>query len=439
MKKKAQQRRKHVQPKRGSRGGRKAAVILGLVLSLSLTGVILAQFKAARVMTGTNAMLAAPVSPTPPNLSASSPSKEYIYAGGKLIATEEPTPTPKPTPAPPAGGQTEEVVWANYIGATPSGNDLTKAATTGWGNSGAVSTKALASGDGFVEFTAAETGTSRMCGLSDGDSTQSYQDIKFAFQLHGSGNVNIYESGTQRTNASGNTVFATYVAGDTFRVSVQGTSVKYYKNGNLLYTSLVAPAYPLLVDTALYTNNATISDAYIAGNLVRVLPDLTPVKEVTWTNVSANVIASGNNLTKDGTAGWNGGASSTQSLASGNGFVEFTTNEANTHKMCGLNVGDASQSYTDLNYAIYPRADGSIYIYESGNARTNASGSQSFGNYVAGDRFRVAVEGTFVRYYQNGTLLYQSGITPTYPLVVDTSIYTDGATIKDVIVAGFAP
>lgn len=437
MKKKVPQRRKHIQPKRASRGGRKAAVIFGLVLSLGLTGIILAQFKAARVATGVNAVLAAPAPPTPTPLSPASPSKEYIYAGGKLIATEEPTAAPAPTPTPPAGGQTEEVVWTNSIGATPSGNDLTKIATTGWGNSGAVSTKALASGDGFVEFTAAESGTSRMCGLSDGDSTQSYQDIKYAFQLHSSGNVNIYESGTQRS-VNGSTVVTTYVPGDRLRVSVEGGAVKYYKNGALLYTSAVAPTYPLLVDTALYTTNATVSDAYIAGTLTRVLPDRTPVLEVNWTN-AVGVSAAGNNLTKTTTtAGWNSGASSTQSLASGDGFVEFTTNEANLHKMCGLNVGDASQSYTDINFAIYPRADGSIYIYESGNPRSQ-NGSQVFGTYAAGDRFRVAVEGGVVKYYQNGTLLYQSGVTPTYPLLVDTSLYTSGATIKDVIVAGFAP
>ena len=42
--------------------------------------------------------------------------------------------------------------------------------------------------------------------------------------------------------------------------------VKYRKNGTLLYTSTVTPSYPLLVDTALYSNGSTIS-VVISGNL----------------------------------------------------------------------------------------------------------------------------------------------------------------------------
>jgi peptide/nickel transport system permease protein len=50
---------------------------------------------------------------------------------------------------------------------TVSGNDLTKTAALGWGNSGASSTRAIASGDGYVEFVASETTSGRMVGLSN--------------------------------------------------------------------------------------------------------------------------------------------------------------------------------------------------------------------------------------------------------------------------------
>ena len=48
-------------------------------------------------------------------------------------------------------------------------------------------------------------------------------------------------------------MFGTYQAGDRFRVAVEGGVVKYRRNGVLFYTSAGAPAYPLLVDTALYS------------------------------------------------------------------------------------------------------------------------------------------------------------------------------------------
>jgi hypothetical protein len=60
----------------------------------------------------------------------------------------------------------------------------------------------------------------------------------------------VYEAGALRGT------FGTYTTGDVLRVAVEGGVVKYRKNGTLLYTSTVAPTYPLLVDTSLYTRMA---------------------------------------------------------------------------------------------------------------------------------------------------------------------------------------
>src|SRR2546430_12946219 len=66
------------------------AVVMILVLILITTGGILAQrpmslVTATRYKSTTQPTVAAPVSLTP-----TTPSKEYIYAGGKLLATEQP-------------------------------------------------------------------------------------------------------------------------------------------------------------------------------------------------------------------------------------------------------------------------------------------------------------------------------------------------------------
>jgi hypothetical protein len=57
--------------------------------------------------------------------------------------------------------------------------------------------------------------------------------------------------------------------------------------------------------------------------------------------------------------------------------------------------------------------------------------------YASGDRFHVEVVGGVVRYRQNGVLVHTSSRTPVYPLLVDTSLYTPGATVTDAKVAGF--
>jgi hypothetical protein len=140
-----------------------------------------------------------------------------------------------------------------------SGSTLTKTAGGGWGNAGAISTKSLASGDGGVEFFVTETNTYRMLGLSNGDSNYSYEDIDFALYLQENATVQVYEKGVRRGT------FGTYAVGDRLQVAVASGVVTYHRNGTLLYTSSQAPTYPLLVDTALFTTNATLQDAGLAG------------------------------------------------------------------------------------------------------------------------------------------------------------------------------
>jgi hypothetical protein len=231
------------------RRDRKPIRVVVLLLCIILGGGMLALWRATRAA---NSMLPLPAAAPAPAVSLvpTSPSKEYIYAGGRLLATEEPTTI-----------STENVIWANAVGVTVNGNSLTKTAGTGWANAGAASTKAIASGDGYMEFTATEVNTHRMCGLGNGDTDQNYIDIDYAVYAQSNGTVAVYEDGYSKG------AFGAYVAGDRFRVAIEGGVVKYRKNGTLFYTSTVTPTYPLLVDSALYTNGATITNAVISGLL----------------------------------------------------------------------------------------------------------------------------------------------------------------------------
>src|SRR6266852_8929513 len=126
---------------------------------------------------------------------------------------------------------------------------------------------------------------------------------------------------------------------------------------------------------------------------------------VTWTN-AVGVTVNGNNLTATGN-GWNtAGAASTQTIASGDGYMEVTASETTTYRLIGLSHGDTNQNYDDIDFAIYMAAGGFLYVYEGGVSRG------TFGSYVTGDILRVAVEGGVVKYRKNGTLLYSSTVTP---------------------------
>ena len=140
-----------------------------------------------------------------------------------------------------------------------TGNSLQKVSgTSSWYDAGAVSTQAIPSGDGYVEFTPGNTVTNRMIGLGNGNTSDHYSDIEFAFYVSSNG-LQIYEAGVYRGN------FGAYASNDLLRVAVESGVVKYRKNGALVYTSTVSPTYPLLVDSSLNTVNSQLLNVVISG------------------------------------------------------------------------------------------------------------------------------------------------------------------------------
>ncbi len=309
----------------------------------------------------------------------------------------------------------QPVSWLNAVNVSLYGHTLQKSSGGSDWNAGAASAQSIAAGDGYVEVVVDATNAYRMVGLSNGDSNQSYVDIDFAIYPAADGGLYVYEAGAYRG------YFGTYAVGDRLRVSVDKGVVRYYKNNALLYTSGVAPIYPLLVDTSLYTPNGQVAQAILCAP-----------QAVNWINL-VNVSANGNTLQKtSGGWDWNAGAASSQALASGDGYVEVVVDATNAYRMFGLSNGDSNAAYWDIDFALYPADGGGLYVYESGTYRGY------FGTYAVGDRLRVAVEAGVVRYYRNNALLYTSGTAPTYPLLVDTSLYTpNGQVAQAVVSSGF--
>ncbi|MBL0065002.1 MAG: hypothetical protein IPP38_08240 [Bacteroidetes bacterium] len=105
--------------------------------------------------------------------------------------------------------------------------------------------------------------------------------------------------------------------------------------------------------------------------------------------------------------------------------MQSTVVEVNRERVFGLSSTDASSSYTSIQYAFHLLNTGSLQVYESGVSRG------LFGTYAASDVLKIAVENSIVKYYQNGTLLYISAVTPTLPLYVDVCTRAVGATVWD--------
>jgi hypothetical protein len=93
MSKKKAPRAQRAAPRRNSPSQRKR-LALGLVALLILAGALLAHWRSVRVFTGTSA-------PPPVPSPGLSLSKEYVYAGGKLVALDEPPAAPQTPDGPP--------------------------------------------------------------------------------------------------------------------------------------------------------------------------------------------------------------------------------------------------------------------------------------------------------------------------------------------------
>lgn len=321
---------------------RKIIAIVGIALLLSLTGGMLAKWRAAGLTAKTNALHSPVPAPTPTQFSLS---KEYIYAGNKLVAIEEP-----------AGVNVAPVV---QLTAPANGATMTSPA-----NITLTATASDSDGIGKVEF---YLGTTKL----------------------------------------GEDLTAPYT---------------------LSWNNVVAGSYSL---TAKATDNLGAVTTSSAVTITVNPAGVSTLENVSWAN-AVRVEPFGNSLRRsESTNAWDGGASSTKAIASGDGYVQFTVSDVG-YRMCGLSNGDTDQNYSDIDFAIYPSANGTINIYEQGVWRG------SFGTYSLTDTFKVSVTGGVIKYWQNNVQINVSNTpAPTYPLHVDASLYTPNSTINNVKLSGW--
>jgi hypothetical protein len=191
--------------------------------------------------------------------------------------------------------------------------------------------------------------------------------------------------------------------------------------GELTYTSnpITKLGTDLPVDISFYIQSTVNPGGYGVA-----------IENIAWNTASLlNVQATDNNLMKVlSNNNWNGNASSHNTVKD-NGYFEFTATETNRRRMVGLSNTDSDSNFNTIRYAFDLNSNTQLRIYENGANRGQ------FGNYAAGDIFRIAVEAGVVNYYRNGALIYTSALVPTLPLLADVSIRNVGGTVSNALVA----
>ncbi|MFN8777749.1 MAG: HYR domain-containing protein, partial [Flavobacteriales bacterium] len=152
------------------------------------------------------------------------------------------------------------VVWnpSSLVNTSATNNNLAKFQSGGAWNGGAASSNTV-SNNGYFQFTATETNTDRVAGLSTTNVNADWTSIQYAIYLRSNTQWTVHQSG------GGSLFTGTYAANDVFRIAVENNVVRYYRNNVLAYTSLVSPTLPMLADVSINTLNGTITNALIAN------------------------------------------------------------------------------------------------------------------------------------------------------------------------------
>lgn len=96
-----------------------------------------------------------------------------------------------------------------------------------------------------------------MVGLGTDTSNSTHYGIGYAFSFNGTSTWEIRESGAYRTEGS-------FGSSDVFKVALESSRIKYYRNGSLVYTSSATVSSSVVVDATLITSGATVNVTDVA-------------------------------------------------------------------------------------------------------------------------------------------------------------------------------
>jgi len=364
--------------------------------------------------------------------------------------------------APAKGGVVE---FTDFLDVTTANNGLFRIGSGGWGEAGAVSSSSIVENSTVVgvKFQIGNTFGTFMLGLAYQNNLafHRYHDIDFAFYIHQSGNVAVYESGRGKGN-----LYYGYTTSTVFEIRVVNNKVEYSIDQVVIYTSSSPIVYPLVVDASIAGNtygskgnvsvtNITWSEAFdcskapdcgalhrspcykgnvcgpcFAGTtgvassntLCNVVSTPTSGGPVLFTDLNNVIKTSTNGLFRDGTgslgqAGAVSAASITNTTTSAVG-VQFQAGGTDGYLMMGLAYQNrlSYYHYGDIDYAFYLQGTGSVSVYESGSHK-----GEIYRGYTPSTMFSVRVIDGHVEYSINRAVVYTSKTPARFPLVVDVS------------------
>jgi YD repeat-containing protein len=292
-------------------------------------------------------------------------------------------------------------------------NNDTALVKTAGSNGGAWDSDAFSkigyTGSAYVSARAGQTNLYAMIGLnSDPMTDKSYTSLDYAWYPAADGKLYIYENGANVVAAG----FGAYLPSDVLAVEYQGTTVNYLKNGAVIRSVTTTAGRTLYMDSSFLHTGYIFNDVKFGSNA---------------SSATAVVLNNDNSIVKTGANGvWDADVYTTLGYTA-NAYVSARAGQTNLYGMFGLNNDPVTdKSYTSLDYAWYPAADGNLYIYESG------AQIGGFGAYTPSDVLGIEYQGTTIKYLKNGTVMRTATTTANRTFYLDSSFHNSGYTLNDV-------
>ncbi|MEZ0386092.1 MAG: hypothetical protein ACAI34_03425, partial [Verrucomicrobium sp.] len=158
---------------------------------------------------------------------------------------------------------TEPVVWTAHVNTTSQGSNGGLKKTAGgnstW-NADSVSTRKIL-GDGRIIFKAV-AGSHFLLGFNGENTSRAWDDLDYELHPCFDGALYLHEYGVQKAN------FGTYNASTVFSIERVGSTVRYFKDGQVIYVSSTPSFGPLFVDTAFYNQGSEVAECrMVTGDL----------------------------------------------------------------------------------------------------------------------------------------------------------------------------
>jgi len=177
-----------------------------------------------------------------------------------------------------------------------------------------------------------------------------------------------------------------------------------------------------------YTINNTSAATWTDQTTLPITIPSVSTQPITWAKIARATVGTNNLLQANASVGIDGGASSAQTFSS-NGGIEMTVIENNIDRFFGLSASDPNYLFTSIDYCVYLRSNGTLFIYEQGVGK-----SIPVTTYATNDVIRIERTGSVVKYLKNGAVFYTSTTPSSGPLRADVTfraIFSANATIAN--------